>query len=103
MRLPEDQLIELAEWELQDLMKIKGNPVMRSIQRHMRALPQYHVGHLSRVSEIDRRSERWRCLQIIGSGIRGVGVPSCIRGGREAAKKIVEELKSRQRNLVSVN
>ncbi len=95
MHLPEDQLIELAEWELGDLMKIKGAPVMRTIKRHMRTMPQYHVGHLDHVAEIDRRTEQWRCLQLAGSGIHGVGVPSCIKSGREAASKILNELNSR--------
>jgi len=95
MHLPEDQLIELAEWELGDLMKIKGAPVMRTIKRHMRTMPQYHVGHLDHVAEIDRRTEQWRCLQFAGSGIHGVGVPSCVKSGREAASKILNELSSK--------
>ncbi|MCA9125760.1 MAG: protoporphyrinogen oxidase [Planctomycetales bacterium] len=96
LQLPEDQLMELAEWELSDLMKIQGAPVMRIIKRHMRTMPQYHVGHLNRIRDIDRRTQNWRCLQIAGSALRGVGVPSCIKSGREAALKIVQELSSRQ-------
>ncbi|MFO0915241.1 MAG: protoporphyrinogen oxidase [Pirellulales bacterium] len=95
MQLPTDQLIKLAERELGDLMQIQGVPVMRSFKRHMRTMPQYHVGHLDRIAEIHRRTAQWRCLQLAGSGLHGVGVPSCIKSGREAASKILHELGSR--------
>lgn len=58
-------------------------------------MPQYHVGHLDHVAEINRRTEQWRCLQLPGSGIHGVGVPSCIKSGREAASRILNVLNSR--------
>src|SRR5690606_39098438 len=45
LRMPDQQLIELAHWEVAKLMDIEGEPMLRHLTRQSRAMPQYHVGH----------------------------------------------------------
>jgi oxygen-dependent protoporphyrinogen oxidase len=88
MHLSEKQLTELAVRELADLMKIRGEPMMSAVKRHIRSMPQYHLGHLERVAAIESNLLIWRGLQLAGSGLHGVGVPNCIRSGRTAAERL---------------
>jgi oxygen-dependent protoporphyrinogen oxidase len=88
LRLPEEELVQLAERELAELMKIRGQPVLRHIKTHWQSMPQYHVGHLERVASIESRLKRFPDLVLAGSSLYGVGIPNCICSGRKAAEKI---------------
>lgn len=93
LRMPDQQLIELAHWELAKLMDIEGEPILRHITRQTHAMPQYHVGHKQRIAEINERLERHPTLALAGSSLSGVGVPGCIDSGHKAAARIVAGLK----------
>lgn len=92
LRLPHDEIIELAEFELSKLLDIKGEPVLRHIARQSHAMPQYHVGHCERVASIERRLQQFPTLTLAGSALSGVGVPGCIQSGEAAARRIVSAL-----------
>lgn len=92
LKLSSNHLIELAEREVGDLLRIRGAPTLRRIVRHHRALPQYHVGHGSRVASIEARLRRWPSMAIAGSSLHGIGVPACIQSGESAADQIVTHL-----------
>ena len=51
-------------------------------------MPQYHVGHLSLVEDLERRVATHRGLALAGNGYRGVGIPQCIRSGFQAAEQL---------------
>ena len=53
------------------------------------AMAQYEVGHLTRVGVIERRLKELPTLALAGNAYRGIGVPDCIRSGREAARKLM--------------
>jgi len=52
--------------------------------------PQYSIGHLERLAEIDTLCPPG--LFLAGSSYRGVGVPDCIRQGQIAAQKAMDYL-----------
>ena len=66
------------------------NPEMTTVARWPRSLPQYEVGHLERMAELERRVAALGALDLLGNGYRGVGVPDLIRDARAAARKIAE-------------
>ena len=77
---------------LQDLRHILGplpEPAFSVTRLWHRALPQYQVGHLDRMTELDCRIARLGNLHLLGNGYRGVGVPDLIRDARAAARSIV--------------
>lgn len=94
LRLPQDQLIELAEIELSKMLDIKGEPILRRVTRQSHAMPQYHVGHCDRVAQVEQRLERFPTLALAGSAFHGVGVPGCIQSGEAAAHRVVSALAS---------
>jgi oxygen-dependent protoporphyrinogen oxidase len=96
LRLPGRQLLALAEQELSDLLHIRGEPVLRHVMRQHRTMPQYHVGHRDRVAAIRNRLARFSTLALAGSAYAGVGVPTCIQSGQEAANEILLRLEAQK-------
>lgn len=82
-------LLELAREELRVLMGLTAMPVLARVYRWPKANPQYEVGHLTRVAEIQARAAQHPNLSLAGSAYHGVGIPDCIEDGRRAAQKIL--------------
>jgi oxygen-dependent protoporphyrinogen oxidase len=88
--LPDADLVTLAVHELGELLGIDGRPSLVRVARHARAMPQYHLGHLSRVAAIEAAVERLGGLALTGNAYRGVGVPDCIHGGEQAVDRLFD-------------
>lgn len=89
LRLPNEQLIELAYWEVAKLLEIEGEPILQHVTRQTDAMPQYHVGHKQRIAIINERLKVFPKLALAGSSLTGVGVPGCIESGQRAAAKVL--------------
>ncbi len=85
----ETDLRLIATDELAKLLGVRGEPVFCDVARWPRSMPQYHVGHLSRVAQIDRHLRPHFGLQLAGSYFRGVGIPQCIYSGTRAAERVM--------------
>jgi oxygen-dependent protoporphyrinogen oxidase len=62
---------------------------LTTVRRWPRSLPQYPVGHLERMADLDQRVAKLGGLTLLGNGYRGVGVPDLIRWSREAARSLI--------------
>ncbi len=82
--LPDAELVAIAEQELAALLGVRGAPALVRVARHLRAMPQYEVGHLARVAAIEAATARLGGLAVAGSAYRGVGVPDCVHSGERA-------------------
>jgi oxygen-dependent protoporphyrinogen oxidase len=51
-------------------------------------MPQYEVGHLDRIAEIESEVSKLPGLALAGNSYRGAGIPDCIRSGETAAESI---------------
>jgi len=85
-------LIAVARRELQSILGIRAEPVVAKVFRWIKANPQYHVGHLSRIAEIEKQTARHPGLHLAGAAYRGVGIPDCIHQGMETAEKIARSI-----------
>ena len=83
------RLIALGRAQLAELLGARGEPVLASVSRHRRAMPQYHVGHLARVEAIELGLRRHPGLALAGGAYRGVGIPDCVRSGESAAAQLL--------------
>ncbi len=90
----DEELIELARTQLIDLLGIRegAQPLYAKLFRWEGGMPQYTLGHLDRVDEIERRAEAIRGLAVAGGAYRGVGVPNCLESGQNAAAKVLADL-----------
>ena len=87
--LPRDQLTELAMRELRELLGISGDPLTVDVARWPSAMPQYHVGHMQLIQKVRRLTTTHPGLELAGKSYDGVGIPSCIRSGEQAAEKLL--------------
>lgn len=84
--LHDGPLVELVRRELADVIGARGTPRLVQIDRWAGAMPQYHVGHLERVSLIRDRVAAWPGLAVAGAAYEGVGIPQVIASGQAAAR-----------------
>ena len=85
----DSEIERLVREELGALLGVRGDPEMVDVVRYRRMMPQYVVGHLDRVSEVDRLVAEIPGLALAGNAFRGVGLPDCIASGVEAAKSVL--------------
>ncbi len=77
---------------MEKILGIKGNPKFTLIQRYPDAMPQYHLGHLDKVANIQNRLLEYKGLEIAGNAYSGVGIPECVYSGEQAAENILKVL-----------
>jgi oxygen-dependent protoporphyrinogen oxidase len=85
--LPDEALQALALAELERALELRGPPAFVQVVKHARAIPQYVVGHASRVAEIERRAAALGLL-LCGSGYRGVSVNDCVKDAALVAERV---------------
>ncbi len=89
----DDQLVERAWRDTQQLLKLRTQPTWHRVIRWPAAMPQYLVGHLERLSRIEEELKTIPGLALAGNAYRGVGIPQCVRSGRQAAEQIIQYVK----------
>ena len=92
--LPDDDLIAIAQEELGELLGLSGQPLFHKVVRWLGAMPQYHIGHLQKVEQIEKRVAGLENFELAGNAFRGVGIPFCIRDGEQAAERIAVGMKN---------
>jgi oxygen-dependent protoporphyrinogen oxidase len=85
-----DETAAVARMELARILGPLPEPQITVVRRWPRSLPQYAVGHLERMAELQERVRRLDGLWLLGNGYRGVGLPDLIRDARAAARQFVE-------------
>ena len=90
MALDDNALLRTVLGELQTLLGIRGAPLFHRIYRWPRSNPQYDVGHLDRVAEIEDRLPEG--VFVTGSPYKGVGLPDCVKQAQETAVAIIRGL-----------
>jgi oxygen-dependent protoporphyrinogen oxidase len=86
---------EIAAAALRQLRNILGSipePSFHTVRRWPRRLPQYEVGHLERIAELERLVAQIPGLHLLGNSYRGVGIPDLIRDARATARAIAKGL-----------
>jgi len=93
MELPDDQLIATVLDELRHVMGLPkdAQPLFARLYRWTLGMSQYKMGHLDRVETIEERTAATVGLACAGGCFRGVGIPNCIDGGEEAARKVLAD------------
>jgi oxygen-dependent protoporphyrinogen oxidase len=91
MDVGDADLLRIVRRELFEIMGVSADPVFHRIYRWQRSNPQYDVGHLERVAAIEAALPP--NLFVTGSPYRGVGLPDCVRQGKETAERIIKDLR----------
>lgn len=80
-------LVRRVRTDLERLAGITARPRYEAVFRWPSAMPQYRVGHLAWVSEVEHLAGRWPGLYLVGASYRGMGLSDCVRQGRAAARE----------------
>jgi oxygen-dependent protoporphyrinogen oxidase len=92
MALDDDEMLNVAREEFRSLLGVAAPPIWWHVTRWSNSMPQYAVGHLERVAEIEKHAAALPGFEIAGAALRGVGIPDCILSGERAASSIFSEL-----------
>ncbi|GAV23350.1 protoporphyrinogen oxidase [Carboxydothermus pertinax] len=90
--LPEKDMVDLVLREIKDILGVQAKPLFYEIFRWPKGMAQYKVGHLERLAKIDKLVEEMPGLALAGSSYRGIGVPDCIKSGREAVRRLLNNI-----------
>lgn len=94
MKSSDEELIEIVRKQLVELLGLKADakPVFARVFRWTMGMPQYTMGHLDRMDELEALIGQTPGLALAGGSYRGVGVPNCLEGGEKAVSKVLGEL-----------
>ena len=82
--LPDDEILSIVRDELRQILGVTAEPIFARVYKWQKAMAQYSVGHLDRVKKIEGLLPPG--IFLAGNGYRGIGVPDCVRTGKEAAE-----------------
>lgn len=88
MRQEDPALVKSATEALRPLLGITGQPEKSWVHRWARAMPQYQVGHAQWIDAVQKALAGHPDVVLTGSAFHGVGLPDCVRQGKEAAERI---------------
>jgi oxygen-dependent protoporphyrinogen oxidase len=86
----DEELVASVRRELAEILRIDGEPVITRLFRWTRQSPQYEVGHLERLAQIESRIGSIPGLFVTGSGFRAIGIPDCVADGRQTAARAAD-------------
>jgi oxygen-dependent protoporphyrinogen oxidase len=78
-----DEIVQTVRSELRQVLKIQTEPLFSRVYKWPKAMAQYNVGHLEKLAQI--RKLQPSGLLFTGNAYNGIGVPDCVRAGKEAA------------------
>jgi oxygen-dependent protoporphyrinogen oxidase len=85
----DESLVAAAREELRRIVGLSAAPIFAMVSRWPKSMAQYVVGHAARLKEIEARTAEIPGLYLAGNAYAGIGIPDCIRTGRQAAARIV--------------
>ena len=88
----DEELKTIVRSELDDIFGVHGKPVFSKLLRHNQSMPQYHLGHLELVEQIEQQAAQYPGLELAGNAYRGVGIPDSIHSAEQAAERLFTAL-----------
>lgn len=90
---PEEEMVLWAKEELRSILGIRSEPERYWVHRWMNARPQYTMGHLERLKDIEGHLRKVPGIVLAGGCYRGIGVPDCVNDGMKGAQEIITYLR----------
>lgn len=90
--LSDGELLDVVRTDLRRTMGLRLTPEFVHLVRHRRGIPQYTVGHQSRLARIDAALAGHPGIFLAGSSYRGVSVNACIEDAPRVAARVTGHL-----------
>ena len=89
----DEEIVNIVKKDLSQMMTFKGAPDFSIVNRLPKSMPQYHVGHIDRIKEVQAHIRTsYPRLRITGASFEAVGLPDCIQQGKYAVEELIAEL-----------
>ncbi len=88
LALTDDALVAAVRGAVEQVTQFDAPPEASRVVRWPRAMPQYEVGHLERMTAIDTALAATPGVFVAGSAYRGVGIADCVRQATEVAQAV---------------
>ncbi len=88
--LDDASLVKTVLEELDTIVGIKADTQLSKVYRWHKGMPKYTVGHLDRISVIDRSVAMHPGLHLIGCSYKGIGIGDCVHEAQIGAEKILK-------------
>lgn len=89
----DNELVSIVRRDLSQMMTFKGDPEFTIVNRLPKSMPQYHVGHIQQIRQIQAHiKQTYPRLRVTGASFEAVGLPDCITQGKVAAEEVIAEL-----------
>jgi oxygen-dependent protoporphyrinogen oxidase len=90
--LEPDALLEIARRDNAALLGPLPEPRVTRVYKHVRAIPQYTLGHLGRVAAVREATQAHPGLFVTGNHLDGVAVKACADAGEKLAGAVIAYL-----------
>jgi len=88
--LPDEELKAAVRADINKTMGITAEPIFTEITRLHHSMPQYPVGHVENIACFrERMDKELPGIWVTGAAFDGVGLPDCIRQGKEGALRLL--------------
>ncbi len=86
----DEEILSTIRRELREILDLSAEPIFSRVFRWKSAMAQYGVGHLERLKRIEQHLSGLPGLALAGNGYSGIGVPDCVRSGKQAAERMLQ-------------
>lgn len=91
--LDDSALVEAVKSDIKKLLPIKAEPIFTEITRLNHSMPQYPVGHVQATKALfEQLQQKLSGVIVTGAAFDGVGLPDCIRQGKQAALEVMKKM-----------
>ncbi len=84
----DNSILSAIRQEVREIAGVRAEPLFSRVFRWPRSMAQYTVGHGERVGELESRMLSLPGLHLAGNAYHGIGVPDCVRMGKQVAERI---------------
>ncbi|MFD6229680.1 protoporphyrinogen oxidase [Streptomyces sp. NPDC060232] len=97
--LDDQELVARSRTELAQATGLFAAPCDTAVTRWRTGLPQYAVGHVTRMEHVHEQVRKLGTLAVCGAAYDGVGITACVEGAQRAAAAITASLPARVHSI----
>jgi oxygen-dependent protoporphyrinogen oxidase len=88
----DEVIFERIQHEVAQVLGVVGRPIFRQLFRHDQAIPQYGIGHLSRLRDTETALSGLKNLVLTGNALHGVSVNDCVKNAKDTADRTLRSV-----------
>jgi len=93
VELPDSEIEKIVLQDLERAVGLNAQPLLTTVARWKEAMPQYTIGHASRMSTMKEQfNQEFPNVLLTGSSYEGISIPDCVLQGRTTAEQLLNQL-----------